>query len=198
MKDFYYENTLSPAEMPEVVALGSQSVEEVKKILNEAERAECEAKEKRAQEIEDLFDELTDADDIKLCYHNEMHDDCTPNLCEVRNNCGFRKDIDVFALWRKLADVKVGDDALEIEALNPTKNLMDYILIQLKKSFPKLKLEWADQCWNQRLTINGCGTHVTMERLALAYQGIINITDELHAQAIIANIVNKKLRELFI
>lgn len=186
-----------PAQEPECVALGKQTIEEVKELLRKAEKAEKE----REKELHKLFEEFTEKEEdnhCKLSYEEELSNCCQPDISNARQVCGFGKDVDVFALWRKLADVKVGNKDLEPEAFSPAKELMDYILLKLNRSFPKLKLSWSEDSWNPRLIINGSHTQISMEKLALAYQGLLNITEELSAQALICNIVVKKLKTLFI
>lgn len=186
-----------PAQEPEFVALGKQTLEEVKELLIKAEKAEKE----REKELNKLFEEFTEKEEdnhCKLSYEEELSDCCQPDISNARQVCGFGKHVDVFALWRKLADVKVGDKDLEPQVLGPTKDLMDYILLKLNRSFPKLKLSWSEDSWNPRLIINGSLTQISMEKLGLAYQGLLNIVEELNAQALICNIIVKKLKTLFI
>ena len=99
-------------------------------------------------------------------------------------------------MWRRLAEV--GNKDLDLKVFNPTQDLMDFITLKLNKSFPNLNINWDKNGWNPILSINDCPTQISMEKLGLAYQGLINITDELNAQVTLANIIVKKLKELFI
>jgi len=202
MKIFNYDfdTALRPSQEPEVVPLGSQTIQEVKDILKKARAAECENVKATLESFEELNEACEEAEEVKLSYEKESVpcDETYCDLTEARHVYGFKKTLDQFALWRKLADVKVGDENVEPEMLNPTKELMDYILVKLEKTFPKLELSWTEDTWNPSLAINNCATQVTMEKLALSYQGLLNLTEEINAQAIIANIVVKKLKELFV
>jgi len=198
--DFEGDGLLHPEQEPEVVALGDQDVSEVKKIIKDAETAHEKWRKQKHQETLDNIQEACGlkGKEPKLLYDDESSDCCQPDLKSARENIGFRKDVDVFALWRKLADVKVGRADLEPQIFCPTKDLMDYILLKLNRSFPKLQLAWSEDSWNPVLEINSCRTKISMEKIALAYQGLLNISEELNAQAVICNIVTKKLKELFI
>lgn len=203
MEELYdYEDDVSirPQEEPEVVALGDQDVQEVKKVIKEANEAHEKWRKQKHQETLDNIQEACGlaGKEPKLSYSDESSDVCVPDLGSARSSCNFNRDVDVFALWRKLADVKVGRADLEPQIFCPTKDLMDYILLKLHRSFPKLELDWSENSWNPVLTINGCPTKISMEKIALAYQGLLNISEELNAQAVICNIVTKKLKELFI
>jgi hypothetical protein len=199
MEDYDVDVAIHPTQEPEVVALKDQDVEEVKKIIAEADKAR---EEWRKEKHKATLDNIQEACGIKgrkpkLSYEDDLSDSCLPDLKSARG-CDFRQNVDEFALWRKLADVKVGREDLEPNIFCPTKDLMDYILLKLNRSFPNLELGWSEQSWNPVLTINGCPTKVSMEKIAIAYQGLLNIAEELNAQAVICNIVTKKLKELFI
>lgn len=165
----------------------------LKKIIEQDEKAR-----EKDQKPKLLYDDEAREKDQKhkLLYDDESSDCCIPDLNSARKNCTFSRDVDVFALWRKLASVKV-DQSLDPQ-ICPTKDLMNYILLKLNKSFPKLELSWSEESWNPSLIINGCLTKVSMEKISLAYQGLLNISEELNAQTIICNIITKKLEELFI
>jgi len=198
--EFYDDDVaIHPTEEPEVVALNDQDLEEVKKIISQAEKA---AEERRKQKHQATLDNIQEAcgkksKEPRLTFDEELSDACQPDVNCARG-CGFRQDVDEFALWRRLADVKVGCNDLDPHIFCPTKDLMDYILLKLNRSFPKLELNWSEESWNPVLTINRCPTKISMEKLAIAYQGLLNISEELNAQAVICNIVTKKLKELFI
>lgn len=198
--DYEEDVNLRPEKEPEIVALGDQDVSEVKKIIKDAEAAQ---EEWRKQKLKDTLDNIQEACGLKgkepkLLYDDESSDCCLPDLNSAREKFGFCRDVDEFAMWRRLADVKVGNPNLEPQIFCPTKDLMDYILLKLNRSFPKLELAWSDNSWNPVLQINRCPTRISMEKIALAYQGLLNISEELNAQAVICNIVTKKLKELFI
>jgi hypothetical protein len=200
MKNYDCDVAIHPEGEPDVVALGNQEIQEVKDIIRNAEKAE---EEWRKKLLQDSLDNIQGACGLKskepkLTFDDESSDCCLPNLNGARESCCFHRDVDVFALWRRLADVKVGDANLEPQIFSPTKELMDYILLKLKRSFPNLELDWSEETWNPCLKINNCSTKISMEKIALAYQGLLNIAEELNAQAIICNIVTKKLKELFI
>jgi hypothetical protein len=202
MEDYELDDDvpLRPSEEPEVVALGDQNVSEVKKIIKDAETAE---EQWRKQKLQDTLDNIQEACGLKgkepkLTFDDDSSDCCLPDLEKARSSCGFQRNVDQFALWRKLADVKVGRADLEPQIFCPTKDLMDYILLKLNRLFPQLKLAWSEDSWNPNLHINGCPTKISMERLAIAYQGLLNISDTLSSQEVICNIVTKKLKELFI
>lgn len=202
MEVYDYEEDVSirPEQEPEFVALGDQDVDEVKSIIKEAATAE---ENWRRKKLQDTLDNIQEACGMKgrepkLSYESESSDYCLPDLNEARTNYGFNRNVDEFAMWRRLADVKVGNPNLEPQVFCPTKDLMDFILLKLHRSFPKLELSWSDNSWNPVLTINKCPTKISMEKIALAYQGLLNISEELNAQAVICNIVTKKLKELFI
>jgi len=200
MRDYDDDVAIHPTEEPDVVALGDQDVEEVKDIISKADKAREEWRKKKHQETLDHIQGACGlkGKDPRLTFSDESSDCCQPDLSTARGNCGFRRDVDEFALWRRLADIKVGDPTLEPQIFCPTKDLMDYILLKLNRSFPKLELAWSDESWNPCLKINGCPTKISMEKIALAYQGLLNIAEELNVQAVICNIVTKKLKELFI
>jgi hypothetical protein len=202
MEIYNYEEgvTLHPDAEPEVVALGDQNVKEVKEIIKQAEKAEEEWRKKKHQETLENIQEACGlkGKEPKLCFDDESSDCCLPDLNEARIKCGFRKDVDEFAMWRRLADVKVGRADLEPQVFCPTKDLMDYILLKLNRSFPKLELAWSENSWSPVLDINNCPTKISMEKIALAYHGLLNISEDLNAQAVICNIVTKKLNGLFI
>lgn len=190
---------LHPQEDPEVVALGGQTIEEVKDILKKAGKAACEAREKIEKETADLFTDFKGEEPkYRYSYQGDMHDEC--GMFDLRTNeaHGFRKDVDIFAMWRRLADVNLGDKELQPKVVRLTQDLMDYVLMKLEKQFPKLTLAWSSQTWNPRLLINNCPTQISMERLGLAYQGLLNVTEDLSAQTLLADIVTKKMKELFI
>lgn len=199
MRDYDKDVAIHPTEEPDVVALGNQDVEEVKEIISKADKAREEWRKKIHQDtLDNNGESWLKNKEPKLSYDNESSDACQPDLHSARESCGFRQEVDVFALWRKLADVKVGNQNLNPQIFCPTKDLMDYILLKLNRSFPKLELNWSDESWNPVLTINGCPTNISMEKIALAYQGLLHIAEDLSAQALICNIVTKKLKELFI
>ncbi len=185
-----------PQEEPEVVALGDQTVDEVKDLLKKAAADEQRKREETAKLFEDLDEEVEEIQ-IRYTYQDDLRDCETPDLSGARGH-GFRKDVDVFAEWRKLADVHLGDEELQPEVLRSTKDLMDYIVLKLGKQFPKLEISWTEATWNPRLCINKCPTQISMEKLGLAYQGLMNITEDLKAQALLVDIISKKLKELFI
>ena len=191
---------IHPTQEPEVVALKDQDVEEVKKIIKEADKArEAWRKTKHKATLDNIKEACgLKGKEPKLLYDDESSDSCLPDLEPARERCGFRRDVDEFALWRRLSGVKVGNPNLEPQIFCPTKDLMDYILLKLNRSFPNLELAWSEESWNPVLKINNCSTKVSMEKIALAYQGLLNISEELNAQAVICNIVTKKLKELFI
>lgn len=198
----YYDGDVAihPEKDPDVVALSDQNVQEVKDIIRNAEKAEEEWQKKKLQESLNNIQEACGkkGKEPKLTFDDESSDVCLPNLSKARETCGFHGNVDEFALWRRLADVKVGRPELEPQIFCPTKDLMDYILLKLNRSFLNLELDWSEETWNPCLRINNCPTKISMEKIALAYQGLLNITEELNAQDIICNIVMKKLRELFI
>lgn len=200
MENYDGDVAIHPEQEPDVVALGDQEIQEVKDIIRNAEKAEEEWRKKKLQETLDNIQGACGlkSKEPKLLYDDESSDVCLPDLEKARYNCNFSKDVDEFALWRRLADVKVGNPSLEPQIFCPTKDLMDYILLKLNRSFPKLNLAWSEDSWNPCLRINDCSTKISMEKIALAYQGLLNISEELNAQAVICNIVTKKLKELFI
>lgn len=203
MKEVYdYEEdvTLRPEKDPEIVGLGEQDIEEAKRIIKDAQTWEEERRQRKHEETLKNIKEACglEGKEPRLLYDEESSDCCLPDLNEARETCGFRRDVDVFALWRRLADVKVGRPELEPQIFCPTKDLMDYILMKLNKVFPKLKLSWSEDTWNPCLKINNCATKISMEKIALAYQGLLNVSDEMNAQGVICDIVTKKLKELFI
>lgn len=197
MANYEEDVAIHPEQEPEVVALGNQDVEEVKDIISKADKAIEEWRKKNHQEALDNIQTACGlkGKEPKLSYDDDLREGCQPHLLR---ECGFRRDVDEFALWRKLADIKVGNPSLEPQIFCPAKDLMDYILLKLKRSFPELELNWSDESWNPCLKINGCSTKISMEKIALAYHGLLNISEDLNAQAIICNIVTKKLKELFI
>lgn len=198
--EFEEDVSIHPECDPEKVTLGDQTLDEVEKILEESEKAEREWRRKKHQETLDAIKGACGEglNEPKLSYDDELSDCCLPNLDGARESYGFKREVDQFALWRRLADVKVGNPNLEPQVFCPTKDLMDYLLLKLNRSFPKLELSWTESNWNPCLWINNSPTKISMEKLALAYQGLLNVTDELNAQAVICNIVTKKLKELFI
>lgn len=162
--------SIKPTEEPETVALGKQTIDEVKATKPK----------------------LTFENDAVIC--NEHF----PDLSKARKEYRFKKNMDDFALWRKLADVVVGDKNLEPGIFDPTKDLMDFLLHKLNKTFPKLKISWSEGTWNPVLMINESLTTISMEKLALAYQGLLKISEDSNAQNVICNIITKKLKELFV
>jgi hypothetical protein len=192
---------LRPDSEPEIVFLKGQTENEVKELIRKEKEAERARQEKAAQHIRELEEELLEEESFstaKLSYEDESSVcDEMLDLSSARINCGFHKNVDVFATWRKLGGVKINDDDVEPEFLNPTKELMDFLVLKLSKSFHSLKFDWTNN-WNPRLSINGCATHISMEKLASAYKGLLNITDDMNAQAVLVNIVTKKMKELFV
>src|SRR5581483_10906922 len=132
--DYDYDPMVGPPQEQEVVTLGSQTPEEVKKILKEAEELEKEKAKEQAKVFKELEDECKREKNYKYAYEEELRDCELPDLGTAREVCGFRKDVDIFALWRKLADVKLGtaDDDLEPKSFCATKDLMDYITLKLE------------------------------------------------------------------
>jgi hypothetical protein len=199
MKNYDDDVAIHPEQEPDVVALSNQNVQEVKDIIRNAEKAE---EEWRKEKLQEALDDIQEAcgkkgKEPKLLYDDESSDCCLPNLNGARQTFGFRKDVDEFALWRRLASVKAGSN-IDPQVFCPTNDLMEYIIIKLNKSFPNLNLTWSEESWNPCLQINGCLTKISMEKIALAYQGLLNVADELNVQPIICNIIAKKLEELFI
>lgn len=109
-----------------------------------------------------------------------------------------KDDFEQFSLWRKTAGVKQTCDDWAEGTFGSSKDLIEFIKSEIKSKFPNLDAEWSKEDWNPRLLINGSPTQISLERIAVAYKGLSFITDELNTKAIIANIVLKKLKELFI
>lgn len=173
---------------PEIVALSYQTIEEVKEILKKYNDPVLNQAQKKEEPKKVKLTFETSCDFSK----GEMFD-----VHKVKGQVELKKERDVFAFWRKLADVKVGNPELEEESLSKTEELMQFLLLKLSSSFPKLNLDWSSG-WNPKLTVNGCPTQITMEKLGLAYQGICNIADEANAKEIVSNIIHKKFKELFV
>lgn len=205
---------------PEVVALGGQTIEEVQEILKKSKKScypntikDEEKKCKLTFEEESSGCSIPDIHSAKGCAFKQDVDtfalwrklalggsdspECEFKYNRVcRSKSTLASDVDAFALWRKLANVKL-DDSIEPDENNPAKKFMDYILTRVKTEFPKLDLAWEEH-WNPSLLINSCKTKISLEKLIISYQGLLNITEELNAQEIICNIIVKKIRELFI
>ncbi len=195
MKNLNEKEVLCPKERPEVVALNGQTIEEVKNLINESNKEQC----KSFAQLEEALNELCEPKEEKRkLLYDESSYSCSDLIPCRKSREKLKENVDVFATWRKLADVKVGDEEITPESLPPIKELMDFVIIKLKKSFSNLDFSWNETSWNPSLLINSCETRIDMEKLSLAYKGLLNITDELSAQVILFNIINKKIKELFI
>lgn len=173
---------------PEIIALNRQTIEEVKEILKKYNDPVLKQTPKKEEPKK-----------VKLTFETacELGSGEMFDVYKVKGQVPLKKERDVFAFWRKMADVKVGNPELEAESLTKTEELMQFLLIKLGASFPKLNLDWSSG-WNPKLTVNDCPTQITMEKLGLAYQGILNIADEANAKEIVSNIIHKKFKELFV
>lgn len=107
-------------------------------------------------------------------------------------------EFDQFHIWRKTAGLINEDEDWLTGSLKESQQLMDYITIRINSDFPKLTVAWGQNSWNPRLSLNGIPTQISLEKLTISYKGLLSITDDLNAQAIIANIVLKNLKELFL
>jgi hypothetical protein len=202
---------------PEVVILGNQTAEEVKKLLDKEKTCEedrvkgsrkfdfkhdaAKTAAKAATDVKECKEYISKAAKAKLVFEDAPPvDECFPDLGKINHGVKIKKDLNLFHTWRRLADVgEVCEDGGPClpDDLGPTQELMDHIIVRLRSNFPKLVLDWSEG-WNPCLLINSYPTQVSMDKLSFAHNGLKHIVDAANAQQIISNIVLKKLEELFI
>jgi hypothetical protein len=156
-----------------------------------------EIRSRKTNNFDKIRDELLSSPELRVLAGLEQ------NTCPPPDPFDFRKsslgeDFETYSRWRKTAGIKQECDDFAEGSFNASRQLMDFIKNEITSKFPKLEAEWTSDSWNPRLLINNSPTQVSLERIAVAYKGLMYITDELNTKAIIANIVLKKLKELFI
>ncbi len=184
---------MNPVSKPELYAFKTQSKDEAMDLLKKVQKPST------AEFIRDYCNiekQYPTPKEPKLTFDNASTS-FIPDLGAHRNEmsdehiapCGLAAE------WRKLSGVRPEEKILKGDTL---ENLMQKILMTAQKRFPQLTLEWADECYNSCLTINGAKTSVLTEPLIEALEGLKEITDELDAERIVTNVIVKKLAQLFI
>ncbi len=181
---------------PEIYTSHNQTIEEVKKLLEESTKSQKIFKNIENPPgvgIEDFLAEDSDftksiRDSFEKCDEAFDH---SPKRKDVRS-CDY-----VMANWRKLAGVKRGEVIAKEENKDLADELMNCILKKVQGKFRDLEIKWSDD-WLRHLTINGALTNIHLAQIAKLYENLLHFVSKEESMDIIGDIMLKKLSGLFI
>ena len=188
---------------PEIVVLRGQTIKEVKDLLEKNEKLQQENLEElnTLAGVKKKFPEFFDEEkpkDVKLCFDEDFID-CYTQPVLPRDCSQLNKDLPEFVLWRHLSGIAQEDEvAME---WGPAQDLMDLLIIKLKRHFNNtINFSWsaADEGWGHVLKIEDKPTKITASSLAKVLDGLTQIVNIHQAQAIVIQLVLKKLKEIFV
>lgn len=182
---------------PEIVVLSGQTIDEVNKIIDHDKKYfdEINTLAGVKKKFPEFFEETNEP---KLCFEDEFASCFEQPVLGHGRRKPLEKDLPEFVMWRHLSGVGT-EDEVDLD-WGPAQDLMDILLVKLKRNFPKIDFSWSAELsegWGHCLKIENQPTKITARSLAKALEGLGEVVNINQAQAVIIQLLIKKLRELF-